>query len=117
MFFLSGTLESLEQLYLNDNENLHYLPYELALCSSLQIMSIENCPLSRYPPEIVAGGPSMVIQVCYFVDIARSYYARILCFMDGARPTLFRFLNILQKPHSIIVLCYANRKKVRRKAK
>lgn len=63
VYFFVGTLESLEQLYLNDNENLHYLPYELALCSSLQIMSIENCPLSQYPPEIVVGGPSMVIQV------------------------------------------------------
>ncbi len=28
-----------------------------------QIMSIENCPLSQIPAEIVAGGPSLVIQV------------------------------------------------------
>ena len=26
-------------------------------------MSIENCPLSQIPVEIVAGGPSLVIQV------------------------------------------------------
>lgn len=26
-------------------------------------MSIENCPLSQIPPEIVAKGPSLVIQV------------------------------------------------------
>jgi hypothetical protein len=26
-------------------------------------MSIENCPLSQIPAEIVAGGPSLVIQV------------------------------------------------------
>jgi leucine-rich repeat protein SHOC2 len=26
-------------------------------------MSIENCPLSQIPPEITAGGPSLVIQV------------------------------------------------------
>lgn len=26
-------------------------------------MSIENCPLHMMPPEIVAGGPSLVIQV------------------------------------------------------
>ena len=26
-------------------------------------MSIENCPLSQIPTEIVAGGPSLVIQV------------------------------------------------------
>lgn len=27
-------------------------------------MSIENCPLRSLPQEIVAGGPSLVIQVC-----------------------------------------------------
>ena len=58
-----GTLESLESLYVNDNANLHNLPLELALCSSLQIMSIENCPLSQIPQEIVTGGPSLIIQV------------------------------------------------------
>ena len=26
-------------------------------------MSIENCPLTQIPAEIVAGGPSLVIQV------------------------------------------------------
>lgn len=51
-----GTLENLEELYLNDNPNLHSLPFELALCSKLSIMSIENCPLSHLPPQIVAGG-------------------------------------------------------------
>lgn len=58
-----GTLESLETLYINDNPMLHNLPFELALCNRLQIMSIENCPLSHIPPEIVQGGPSLVIQV------------------------------------------------------
>jgi len=58
-----GMLEKLESLYINDNVNLHNLPSELALCSSLQIMSIENCPLSQIPAEIVAEGPSLVIQV------------------------------------------------------
>ena len=58
-----GTLDKLESLYVNDNPNLHSLPFELALCTSLQIMSIENAPLSQIPPEIVAGGPSLVIQV------------------------------------------------------
>ena len=58
-----GTLEALESLYVNDNPNLHSLPYELALCNNLQIMSIENCPLSQIPAEIVAEGPSLVIQV------------------------------------------------------
>lgn len=60
---LAGMLEKLESLYVNDNVNLHNLPSELALCSSLQIMSIENCPLSQIPAEIVAEGPSLVIQV------------------------------------------------------
>lgn len=60
----TGNMESLEQLYLNDNEKLESLPYELVLCGSLQIMSIENCPLSTLPSQIVAGGPSLVIQVC-----------------------------------------------------
>ena len=75
-----GSLEALESLYVNDNPNLHALPFELALCSNLQvlsawnnlagnhfdfaqIMSIENCPLSQIPTEIVSGGPSLVIQV------------------------------------------------------
>lgn len=57
-----GTLENLESLYINDNPSLHNLPFELALCSNLQIMSIENCPLSQIPAEIVGGGPSLVIQ-------------------------------------------------------
>ncbi len=58
-----STLENLESLYLNDNGNLHSLPFELALCTNLQIMNIENCPLSQIPPEILAAGSSLVIQV------------------------------------------------------
>ena len=61
-----GKMESLEQLYLNDNDSLQVLPYELALCSALQIMSIENCPLNSIPAEVVAGGPSLVIQVILY---------------------------------------------------
>ena len=60
-------MESLEQLYLNDNDSLQVLPYELALCNALQIMSIENCPLSSFPAEVVAGGPSLVIQVYVYM--------------------------------------------------
>ena len=60
-----GSLESLESLYINDNPNLQMLPFELALCSKLEIMSIENCPLNQIPAEIVQGGPSLVIQVSY----------------------------------------------------
>lgn len=58
-----GSLENLESLYINDNPNLQALPFELALCSKLEIMSIENCPLNKIPTEIVAGGPSLVITV------------------------------------------------------
>ncbi|KAI1714348.1 leucine rich repeat domain-containing protein [Ditylenchus destructor] len=57
-----GHLESLKSLYLNDNQNLHNLPFELALCASLEIMSIERCPLSQIPHDITEGGPSLVIQ-------------------------------------------------------
>lgn len=65
LFFshFAGDLRKLETLYLNDNINLLDLPTELALCCSLQIMSIENCPLTKIPVEVVAGGPSLVIQV------------------------------------------------------
>ena len=62
-YLCSGTLVNLESLYINDNQTLRNLPFELALCSNLQIMSIENCPLSQIPAEVVAGGPSLVIQV------------------------------------------------------
>lgn len=48
---------------MNDNPTLANLPIELALCTKLQIMSIENCPLHQMPCDIVAGGPSLVIQV------------------------------------------------------
>ncbi|VDL96290.1 unnamed protein product [Schistocephalus solidus] len=58
-----GRLKNLEKLYLNDNFNLHDLPPELAMCCGLQIMSIENCPLSKIPMEVVSQGPSLVIQV------------------------------------------------------
>lgn len=58
----SGSLKNLENLYVNDNPNLHSLPFELALCTNLSIMSIDNCPLTSIPAEIVSGGPSLVIQ-------------------------------------------------------
>ncbi len=79
--WFAGTLEKLEQLYINDNPNLNNLPFELALCSNLQIMSIENCPLSQIPQEIVFGGPSLVIQVCHIAAILfRAVHAhRVLC--------------------------------------
>ena len=66
--FPPGTLGNLAHLYLNHNPNLHALPFELVLCQSLEIMNIDGCPLSTLPDEIVANGPSIVIQVyilCY----------------------------------------------------
>ncbi|MEQ2214490.1 hypothetical protein XENOCAPTIV_009496, partial [Xenoophorus captivus] len=69
-----GTLENLEELYLNDNPNLHSLPFELALCSKLCIMSIENCPLTHLPAQIVAGGPSFIIQ---FLKMQGPYRAMV----------------------------------------
>ena len=71
----SGTLGCLAHLYLNHNLNLHALPYELVLCQSLEIMNIDGCPLSTLPEEIVANGPSIVIQVYYvFVITVDSLY-------------------------------------------
>ena len=61
-----GTLEYLEELYLNDNPNLQSLPYELALCKRLALMSVDGCPLNRLPIHVVEGGPSAIIQVCSF---------------------------------------------------
>ena len=66
-----GSLESLESLYINDNPTLQTLPFELALCSKLEIMSIENCQLNQIPTEIVQGGPSLVIQVSDLVYTKR----------------------------------------------
>ena len=71
-----GTLENLEELYLNDNPNLQSLPYELALCKRLALMSVEGCPLSRLPPHVVDGGPSAIIQVLVFCPLDR--YAGII---------------------------------------
>ena len=58
-----GSLENLEELYINDNPNLQNLPYELALCKRLALMSVEGCPLGRLPLHAVEGGPSAIIQV------------------------------------------------------
>ena len=42
-----------------------------------QIMSIENCPLSQIPTEIVSGGPSLVIQVViiYLKHLLKLYWS------------------------------------------
>lgn len=78
-WFHSGSLEKLESLYINDNLNLHNLPPELALCSNLQIMSIENCPLSQIPPEIVVEGPSLVIQVNRYLVVQATLFFCLTC--------------------------------------
>lgn len=63
-----ANLENLESLYINDNP-LIKLPFGLALCQNLAIMSIENCPLSSIPQEVVAGGPSLIIQYLKLVSV------------------------------------------------
>lgn len=68
-FISLGHLEHLKSLYLNDNPNLHSLPFELALCASLEIMSVERCPLSQIPQDIIEGGPSLVIQVSLLMGV------------------------------------------------
>ena len=73
-----GTLENLEELYLNDNPNLEFLPYELALCQRLALMSVEGCPLSRLPSHVVDGGPSAIMQVLLLL-IDQSDYCILLC--------------------------------------
>ena len=79
LFSPTGALQNLETLYINDNQDLHNLPYELALCYNLQIMSIENCPLSKLPPEIVARGPSLVIQVSQNTTSFTHLYEKWAC--------------------------------------
>ena len=83
----------LESLYINDNPCLHNLPFELALCSSLQIMSIENCPLSQLPPEIVQGGPSLVIQVFWPLVFCISFTTLFLRIDDQANEPSYRRFN------------------------
>ena len=111
-----GSLEALESLYVNDNPNLHALPFELALCSNLQvhqpyicddhkniesfcffntirkdnflffqIMSIENCPLSQIPTEIVSGGPSLVIQVGWIIRVKITHWSLSVSVSESAR--------------------------------
>lgn len=61
-----GSLSKLEELYMNDNGDLQALPFELALCQNLQLMSVEGCPLSRMPAQAVEGGPSTIMQYLRF---------------------------------------------------
>lgn len=80
LYSVLGALDALKSLYINDNTSLHNLPFELALCASLEIMSIENCPLSQIPPEITAGGPSLVIQVSHHFLIYFSLSVAVILF-------------------------------------
>jgi hypothetical protein len=43
-------------------------------------MSIERCPLSQIPQDIIEGGPSLIIQVG---GINFSVYLRFLVFKDA----------------------------------
>lgn len=104
----SGTLENLEELYLNDNPNLHSLPFELALCSKLSIMSIENCPLSHLPPQIVAGGPSFIIQ---FLKMQGPYRAMVwaksssISVLLNSKPSTCSAPSRLPAPITCIIHC------------
>ena len=49
-----GSLESLESLYVNDNPNLHALPFELALCSNLQVGRITDPKITELSLSSVA---------------------------------------------------------------
>jgi leucine-rich repeat protein SHOC2 len=46
-----GKMASLKELYINDNADLQNLPLELSYCKSLQILSIEGCPLGDIPSD------------------------------------------------------------------
>ena len=61
-----GMMDSLSELYINDNQDLHRLPMELSYCKNLQILSIEGCPLSEIPKDFLSG-PSMVMQYLRFL--------------------------------------------------
>ena len=69
-------------------------------------MSIENCPLSQIPTEIVAGGPSLVIQV----QIGRQFE----CFCSGSSFNEI-FLFILEF-HFIISFFHFSLQKMLRKS-
>jgi len=56
----TGMLSSLKELYLNNNP-LNSLPFELALCTKLALMSVEGCPLADIPERDVDGGPSTIM--------------------------------------------------------
>lgn len=70
------------------------LPLELGLCTKLQIMSIENCPLHRMPPEIVGGGPSLVIQVIFEIFFSIKKVKQFLIFLvPSSTGTILKQLN------------------------
>ena len=50
-----------------------------------QIMSIENCPLSQIPTEIVSGGPSLVIQVGWFIKVKVTHWSLSVSVSESAR--------------------------------
>jgi leucine-rich repeat protein SHOC2 len=58
-----GMMDSLIELYINDNLELHKLPMELSYCKSLQILSIEGCPLSDIPQ----AGYKFIMRVIFVI--------------------------------------------------
>ena len=64
------------------------LPFELALCRKLSLMSIDGCPLGAMPVQVVEGGPSgvimvnystVVLAVCVCVILVTCLFANLLC--------------------------------------
>ena len=58
-------------------------------------MSIENCPLSQIPTEIVAGGPSLVIQV-YIVN--RKKIFSVMVFFPSVSESARTLQNDVKRP-------------------
>ena len=52
----------MSELYLSNNLSLNSLPLELAKAPELLLLALDKCPLSTFPQEYVAKGPSYVIQ-------------------------------------------------------
>lgn len=57
----TGNLEKLEQLHLDENKSLHNLPHELGMCLKLYSLTVEGCPMTWMPQEVLNQGPQVLI--------------------------------------------------------
>ena len=75
-------------------------------------MSIENCPLSHLPPQIVAGGPSFIIQ---FLKMQGPYRAMVwaksssIPLLLNSKPSTCSAPARLPAPITCIIHCKENR--------